>query len=145
MLAVVWRLLCSILLAVSAMDVAYSWASVASALMATAGCCDGVLATATPERAEASWCRNSSRRVASSFFTYQNKSINAESCPVLLGAVEGSARVRRTFASDQAICYTGQWLLPPPQTHLLLPPPPPFHSIYLPNLAIATSFRDRIR
>ena len=78
MLAVVWRLLCLILLAVSATGVVYSWASVASALMATAGCCDGVLATATPERAEASWCRNSSRRVAVSLITYQNKSINAE-------------------------------------------------------------------
>ena len=82
MLAVVWRLLCLILLAVSATGVVCSWASVASALMATAGCCDGVLATATPERAEASWCRNSSRRVASSLITYQiqleNKSINGE-------------------------------------------------------------------
>ena len=54
MLAVVWRLLCLISLAVSATGVVCSWASVASALMATAGCCDGVLATATPERAEAS-------------------------------------------------------------------------------------------
>ena len=80
MLAVVWRLLCSILLAVSAMDVAYSWASVASALMATAGCCDGVLATATPERAEASWSQFVA--VASSdhlsIISLQNKSINAE-------------------------------------------------------------------
>ena len=70
MLAVVWRLLYSTSLAVSATGVVYSWASVASALMATAGCCDGVLATATPERAEASWSQfvTAWRRL----ITYQN-------------------------------------------------------------------------
>ena len=56
------------------------------------------------------------------------------------------SRVRRTLSKRPGHLLPIQWRHQLPQTHLLLPPPPPFHSIYLPNLAIAaTSFRDRIR